>query len=227
MNRNRGTGAAIPLLVSLAVAGGLAAVAARAQTPAAGGAADTTQAAAATPDASTAPAAAARPKRLSWLSDELPLRVGDVVTILIDERTTASEWSSEEASHRRALKASFSAETDGTSAMGSTGVSSGWNASSSSGGQAGRRGALQTEVTARVTSIDAAGLATLEARKAVIVDGRRQEVVLKGVVRSQDVAPGNVVTSARLADLEVSYKGKKMAPRMGMIGKLVSAIWPF
>lgn len=220
MTTNRWAGAAIPLLVGLAMAGGLSAGTARAQTPAAGSA-DTTQAAPVTP------AAAVTPKRLSWLSDELPLRVGDVVTILIDEKTTASEWSSEEASHRRALKASFSAETDGTSAMGSTGVSSGWNASSGSAGQAGRRGALQTEVTARVTSIDAAGLATLEARKAVIVDGRRQEVVLKGVVRSQDVAPGNVVTSARLADLEVSYKGKKMAPKMGMIGKLVSAIWPF
>lgn len=192
----------------------------RAQEPAGGDSTGVTAA----PVAPTPPAA---PRRLSWLSDQLPLRVGDAVTILIDEQTTASEWSSEEASHRRSLKASLSAESDGTSAMGNTGVSSGWNSASSSGGQAGRRGALRTEVTARVVSIDEAGLATLEARKAVIVDGRRQEVMLKGVVRPQDVTPGNVVASARLADLEVSYKGKKMSPKMGMIGKMVSMIWPF
>ena len=48
-------------------------------------------AAAAAPDSTAAAPPARPPGRLSWLSDRLPLRVGDLLTVVVDEATAASE----------------------------------------------------------------------------------------------------------------------------------------
>jgi len=51
-------------------------------------------------------------------------------------------------------------------------------------------------------------------------------MTLQGFVRPQDIGAGNVVCSSRLAGATVQYKGKKMGPRLGILGRIISIIWP-
>jgi flagellar L-ring protein precursor FlgH len=202
-------------LVTLILTGALAG-AAGAQTPegaAAAGSATT----------SAAPPAA----RLDWFSDRLPLDVGSLVTVVIDEATSATETVDQQASNRRSLDASLSADLNGEPTIEPTAIGSNWNAQSREGGRASRSGSLYGEVTARVVELAPDGTARIEGTKQVTIDGRRQEIVVRGAVRPQDVSRNNVVYSSRLADADISYSGKKMGPKMGILGKVVSILWPF
>lgn len=188
--------------------------AAGAQAPAGGGAA---------PAAPAAPGAA----RFDWTSDRLPLEVGSLVTVVIDEATGATETVDQQGTERRSLDASLSADLNGEPTIEPTAIGSGWNAQSRSGGRASRSGSLYGEVTARVVELTADGAARIEGTKSITIDGRRQQVEVRGVVRPQDVSRTNVVYSSRLADADISYSGKKMGPKMGILGKVVSILWPF
>lgn len=100
------------------------------------------------------------------------------------------------------------------------------DASSDQQGVANRSGGLSASVTVRVTAIDANGNAKIEGHKLVTVDGRKQEIILTGVVRPEDVSSANVVLSSRIADAEIMYKGKKISPKQGIFGKLIGIFWP-
>jgi flagellar basal body L-ring protein FlgH len=169
-----------------------------------------------------------RPRgRASWVSDGVDLRPGDIVTVLIDEQTAAEEWVSESGSDKRTLRAELMMKSDGTLSPGATGPSSQYNADSKQSGQAGRQGGITGVLSTRVTSVDANGLASIEGKKSVTVDGRDQVITLKGLVRSQDLSSNNMVYSSRLADAAITYEGKKIKPKMGIIGKILGMLWPF
>ena len=53
-----------------------------------------------------------------------------------------------------------------------------------------------------------------------------QDVTLTGVIRTADVDARNQVRSDRIADVVLTYKGKKIAPRTGLLGSLLGILWP-
>jgi flagellar L-ring protein precursor FlgH len=198
------------------------------ETPAA-----TPPAVAATPEVAAAPDTTAPPppapvvvRRSSWTSDATPLRVGDVVTVLIDEETSARERVTNVGQDKRTLSADLKADANGKAAIKATGIESGWNTNSRNSGEANRQGNLTGTLSVRVLRVEPGGLAEIEGRKAVSVDGREQTMTLHGFVRPEDVSPGNVICSVRIADATIKYQGKKMGAKIGILGKLLSIIWP-
>ncbi len=179
------------------------------------------------PAAVSNPAPPARGDRAAWLSDRLGLREGDIVTVIIDEQTSAHEQVSQTGTDQHNVSANLSATSDGESAMGNTGFGSKWSADSREGGQADRKGGLSGVLSAQVLDVDTRGVARIEGHKTVTIDGRAQEITLTGRVRTEDLSSNNVVLSSRLADASISYKGKKMSAKKGIIGKIVSILWPF
>jgi flagellar L-ring protein precursor FlgH len=188
--------------------------------------ADTLAAAQSAPVPPTAPApVAVSPNRASWVSDRVVLQVGDILTVLIDEQTAASERVSLSGSAKRALKFDLEANADGEVAFGSTGIRGGWNGDSKDAGSANRAGDFVGTVSARVTALEPGGLARIEGTKKVNVDGREQEITLKGLVRPEDISGSNLIASSRIAEVQIGYKGKKIGPKTGIIGKILSFIW--
>ncbi len=172
------------------------------------------------------PAALPR-SRANWYSDRQPLRVGDIITIVVDEQTRASESVSQVASGSRSLGAKLNVGVDSASRIGpNKAFATSHDASSRDVGQASRNGDLTAVLTVRVTEIDAVGNAKVEGRKVVNVDGRAQNISLTGVVRPNDVSYDNLVSSSRVADAVITYKGKKIGPRTGILGKILSILWP-
>jgi flagellar L-ring protein precursor FlgH len=181
---------------------------------------------AAPPDSGAARVAVA-PPRAAWVSDRLPLRIGDLITVVVDEAAAASERVSNRATADRSQRAKLGIGIDEAVRLGpakdfSTGVES----SSNDVGEAGRRGELSAVLTVRVTAIDPYGIATVEGGKSVTVDGRAQQVQLKGLVRAEDVSPNNLVSSSRVAGAVITYNGKKIGPRSGILGKILAIFWP-
>ena len=184
-------------------------------------------------DTTTTPAVAPAPVaprgRLSWTSDRLPVRVGDLVTVTVDEQAEAREHVSKVSSGDRGMKASLKGNIDTGGASPSrydVGFNTGFGTNSRDVGDAQRTGGLSAVLTVRVTALESDGVARIEGHKMVTVDGRTQDVMLRGLIRTQDVLPGNTIYSSRIADAAITYKGKKIAPNGSFVGKLFGMVWP-
>lgn len=183
---------------------------------------------AAEPDAAAADSVAApaspiasprvRAPRASWLSDRLPLRAGDLVTVVVDEQTSARENVRNESTGNRSQRADLNAgiATDpriGPAKSFGTGVQS----SSRENGDAGRNSGFTTVLTVRIVSLEPNGVARIQGTKKVTLDGRAQDVTLTGIIRAEDVDAHNCVRSDAIADAQLTWKGKKMAPKTGLL----------
>lgn len=209
---------------TVARAAWLAALAAAMITIAAGSARAQTEA-----PADSAPKAIARPAapaRASWVSNRPVLAAGDIVTVIVDEATTARERTSQIASADRGQKATLGAVIDGETTFGDTKIQTGMDSDSRDVGEAARQGGLSGTLSARIVEITPGGIARIEGTKKITIDGRAQEMTLRGSIRLTDITPPNYVHSSRIADSEITYKGKKMGPRLGIIGKILSIVWP-
>lgn len=175
-----------------------------------------------------APAAPRRAPRADWLSDRRPLREGDLLMIVVDERTAATERVSTVATGQRGMRADLNAGlTDDDLRLGpQKSVRSGLANDSRDQGEARRQGDLVAVLSVRVVGFEPGGLARVRGAKTVSVDGRTQQVTLEGLVRPEDVGPGNTVQSGRVADAVIAYDGKKLGPRTGIVGRLLGLLWP-
>jgi flagellar L-ring protein FlgH len=180
-----------------------------------------------TADSVLTPPAPVKPPRASWLSDRLPLRVGDLVTVVVDEQTAASEHVSQIATGNRSQRADLNAGIGTDSRIGpNKSFGTGMTSNSRDVGDAGRTADFTAVLTVRVVEISPNGLAKISGGKKVTVDGRAQDVSLTGVIRAADVDAHNQVRSDRLADVVLTYKGKKIAPKAGFIGGFLAKLWP-
>ena len=177
----------------------------------------------ATAQDSTASAHLAAP-RASWLSDRVPLRPGDLITVVVDEQTAASERVSRVADGNRSstnrLHAQLPSSTKDVS------VQSGSLNNSRDVGEAGHSGDLTAVLTVTVVGVAPGGSLRVRGSRKVSVDGRLQTITLAGLVRAEDVDGFNRVLSSRIADAEITYKGGKIGPRTGIVGKILGMLWP-
>ena len=174
-----------------------------------------------------APAATPRPRRADWTSDRVTLRVGDVITVVVDEQTAARERVSTIASGSRSQRADLNAGIGTDARVGpNKSFGAGLKSDSRDVGEASRLGDLTAVLSVRVTEIEPNGLLRISGGKKVTVDGRLQEVSLTGSVRPQDVSARNTVPSDDIVDAVITYKGKKLAPRTGILGSILGILWP-
>ncbi len=214
-------------LVALALAGGMAVMAADgfAQAGAAAGAAVTDSAAANRDSmAAAAPRVTIPRTRAAWTGDRVALRVGDLLTVVVDEQIAASERVTRTSSDSRATSARLRAEL-GSDPM-NYNLQSGLDQGSRDFGEANREGDLTAVLTVRVTAIEPGGIARIEGARKVTVDGRVQDLSITGFIRPEDVMPSHYVLSSRIGEAVINYKGKKIGPRTGIIGKFLGMLWP-
>jgi flagellar L-ring protein precursor FlgH len=154
--------------------------------------------------------------------------VGDLLTVVVDEQTAARERVSTVATGNRDLQARMNAGlTDDDIRLGpQKGFGTGMQNNSRDVGEANRVGDLTAVLTVRVASVEAPGVYRIEGKKSVVVDGRTQDIALTGLVRSEDVTAGHTVVSGRIAEAVITYKGKKIGPRTGIVGKILGMLWP-
>ena len=143
----------------------------------------------------------------SMFADRVARHVGDVLTIQIIENTTATAVAGTN------TKEEYDAGLQGSGTGGldfiplfSAGGSS--KSEHKGDGRTVRQGRLTGVISARVVEVFPNGNLRVEGQKTLIINGERQLTVLSGVVRPEDISPGNVIRSDLIADAEITFKGK-------------------
>jgi flagellar L-ring protein precursor FlgH len=178
------------------------------------------------PATDTTPARPPVVPRASWLSDRRMFTVGDVLTIIVDEQTAASERTGRNASSSRAQSAGLNAASGTSPAIADIGFQNSLSQASDQSGRSDREGRLSATLSVRVAEIATDGGLVILGTREVSVDGRRQQMTLRGFVRPEDVSPQNVVLSSRIADAAISYRGNGIGPRRGILGGIAAIFWP-
>ena len=160
--------------------------------------------------------------------------VSDILTIQIIESSTASN--SANTSTKKEGDVSLKAPSlfgieGGASALNFASMLAGNSALSFAGqGSTSRTGQLQAFVSARVISVMPNGDLAIEGVKEVTINRERQILRIRGLVRSHDVTPGNVVLSTAIANMEVVFDGKGTvsdANKQGFLFRLFTWLTPF
>lgn len=183
-------------------------------------------AAAASAGATPALTTTAVPGRQSWFSDRRDFRVGDIVTILVDEYTLTSLDKTVNATDRRNRTLGLGITTPSGGSNYSLNTTN--NALSQSRGTDARTNRLTTDMSARVVAIAPNGVMQLKGTKQVAVEKTIVTLELTGWARAQDVTPDNFVQSYRLADAQLEYQAKGPLGKVkgGIIGRIIGALWP-
>ena len=173
---------------------------------------------------------------MSLFQGQRQWRVGDVITIVLNEAPQASRNSSlitERKASNDALSSSwtnsllspngFWGDVRGDinlnqAEIGSEGV-----------GTAAQANALSGVITAMVAEVMPNGNLIVEGRKQLSLTEGAEFIQVRGVVRTRDIQPDNTISSVRMAQAQISYRGTgnlAESTQPGWITQLLFKYWP-
>lgn len=162
----------------------------------------------------------------SLYADLRAFQTGDLVTVVLAERTSARRASASQAS--ATASTSGAASLPGGRVFGADAQVNGARASDS---QTAQSDALTGTLAARVVSVDPAGNLTIEGERRLNVDGATHLLRVRGTVRPADISRDNAVLSYQIAGADVEYRqeGRRlMRPRLlttvGLVAVVVAAV---
>jgi len=138
----------------------------------------------------------------SLTSDNRAYRVGDMLTVLVVENSSASANANTTAEKSGGLTFGMKTSTRGESGSLQLGDTFGGK------GQIQRSGRLLAQLSVIVRDVDAAsGTLSVAGEQQILVNDEKQEIKLSGKVRPIDILDNNTVLSTRLAEAHISYIG--------------------
>ena len=165
--------------------------------------------------------------------DQRASQLHDVVTIVVADRASALSRGSTTATRKSQASGGITALAGPVRASGPLSQMANLGSKSQLDGQGetSRESVLETTVSARVTHVLPNGNLVVEGTKDVWINSERQRVTVRGLVRWNDLSPGNRVSSDRLADLEVRVDGKGVVQdairRPSFLYRLLTGLLPF
>ena len=156
-------------------------------------------------------------------------RVGDPLTIVLVERTSASK----SAGSKLDSGGGFSItppSTGNLSLFKSSDASVSGSRNFNGTGSADQANALSGEVSVTVAAVYPNGTMLVQGQKRVTLNRGDEFVQIKGIVRVADITADNRVPSTRVADARIAYTGKgdvARASRQGWLSRFFSVISPF
>jgi flagellar L-ring protein precursor FlgH len=165
-------------------------------------------------------------------------RVGDLVTVRIDEDPHAMGGAGTQVDR----EANYSLGVDGLFGL-TTALARAYpdldptrlvglmSSSSFDGhGQTSRSSRLEAAVAVRVRRVLPNGDLFVEGTKVLLVNDEELHIYLSGVIRPQDIAQDNSISSGSIADAEVEFTGRgdlSQTQRQGWLARLLAEITPF
>ncbi|MDR2726391.1 MAG: flagellar basal body L-ring protein FlgH [Deltaproteobacteria bacterium] len=104
------------------------------------------------------------------------------------------------------------------------------NSDNTSKGETNRENIVTATVAARVVRLLPGGAMQIEGARETRVNNETQYLVVRGIIRSVDVAADNSVTSNRIADAHIAYYGEGVIAdktKPGWLTRLLDNFWPF
>lgn len=156
----------------------------------------------------------------SLFSDVKARRVGDIVTILIQENTTASSRANTDAGHEQ--------ELSGSQGRGVLDFLPLWSFDSKiqykGNGSTQRQGRIRGEMTAKIVEVLGGSSYRIEGRREVSINGERETIIVSGIIRARDIDALNRVLSTHIADAKITYDGKGVVEKAHQPGFLTKIL---
>jgi flagellar L-ring protein precursor FlgH len=171
--------------------------------------------------------------------DRKAYRVGDIITITLNERTQASKNAGSQ------IQKDSSAEIGLTSLFGgavsaanpfsdnklSLGAEYGANRDTKGDSKAAQGNSLSGSITVTVAEVLPNGILAVRGEKWMTLNTGDELVRIAGLVRADDIATDNTVASTRIADARITYSGTGAfadASQPGWLDRFfISPLWPF
>ena len=160
-------------------------------------------------------------------------RVGDIITILVQEKASAVSTGTVKTARNSSLKSSISAAGGITRATGPWANLAGVGTQTSLDGQGttSRDTTLNATISAVVTQVLPNGGLVIQGTKNVKINSENQVLSLRGIVRPVDLSTANLVPSDRVAQMELQVNGKGVVAdsvrRPFVLYRLIMGILPF
>lgn len=165
-------------------------------------------------------------------------QVGDMVQVRIDENPRATGDATTETSRESSyslgadglfgLTAAITQAFPGLDPTEMLGLMS--SSSFSGGGAVGRSSRIDASIAVRVRDVLPNGDLFVEGTKILMINDEELHIYLSGVIRPQDIAEDDSISSTRIADAEIEITGRgdlTDAQRRGWLAEILDEITPF
>ncbi|EJV1366450.1 flagellar basal body L-ring protein FlgH [Pseudomonas aeruginosa] len=171
--------------------------------------------------------------------DRKAFRVGDIITITLNEKTQASKKANsdiqKDSKTKMGLTSLFGSgmATNNPIGGGDLSLSAEYGGSRDAKGdsQAGQSNSLTGSITVTVAEVLPNGILSVRGEKWMTLNTGNELVRIAGLVRADDIATDNTVSSTRVADARITYSGTGAfadASQPGWLDRFfLSPLWPF
>lgn len=175
---------------------------------------------------------------LALFTDRKAHRVGDIIEIILSERTSSTKSSSVVTKKENTV--------DIQEAQGGVGTILGSNVSAanlslltdligkrnfSGNGDAEQNNSLNGSITVTVSGVQSNGNLMVRGEKWMTLNQGDEYIRISGLLRPEDITPNNTVASTKLANARITYSGQGVvanSTKMGWLSRFFnSEYWPF
>jgi flagellar L-ring protein precursor FlgH len=176
---------------------------------------------------------------ISLYQDHLASRVGDILTVRLEEQTQAAKQAQLKANKTNSNNTNNGTMNDANGtlkpyllggAVSSLIFNTGTDLQFNGKGTTDQSNKLRGTISVTVTRVLSNSNLVIQGESWVTINQGREYVRLTGIVRNEDIEPGNVVSSQRIADARISYTGSGQvgnAARGGLLTQLMYKFFPY
>ncbi|KAF2393517.1 MULTISPECIES: flagellar basal body L-ring protein FlgH [Pseudomonas] len=148
-------------------------------------------------------------------SDRKAFRVGDIITITLNERTQASKGANSQIDKTSKTNIGLTSlfggglSTNDPVGSGSLSLDAGYSGDRATNGasKSGQSNSLTGSITVTVADVLPNGIIAVRGEKWMTLNSGDELVRIAGLVRADDIATDNTVSSTRVADARITYSG--------------------
>ncbi|MBA4707109.1 flagellar basal body L-ring protein FlgH [Aquitalea aquatica] len=177
----------------------------------------------------------------SFFRDDIPSRIGDSLTVVIQERASSSLSAESKGSRRTDIENGLSADLDTPFVNHMFGWSSGKKSLSgklgASGGETvdGRgsrsnNSSFTSSISVTVVDVLANGYLRVSGEKQVQINDDNEQIRLSGTVNPRDIQPGSLVSSTKLTDVRLEQQAtgnQRLFTTPGWLTRFFMSVLPF
>ncbi len=141
------------------------------------------------------------------VTDLRAARAGDLVTILVDEQSSADKSGETKLNRASSFASQVSRPSWLRRLLDSLLMAGTANSDYDGKSSTNRSDHATAQITARVMRVLDNGNMLIEGRRLVVANDEAQTIVISGVIRPQDISADNIVRSSSIADAEVRLEG--------------------
>ena len=176
----------------------------------------------------------------NFFQDLRAYKVGDLVTVNIVETSKASKKAGTNSSRDSSISAGIDNALGWENKLGRIGIPEVFDKtamfkgsiknSSQGAGSTSRDESMTASITARVMQVRPNGNLFIKGTREIKVNSETQYIILSGLIRPEDISPGNTILSSYIGNAKIEYSGDgsisdKQKP--GWLTRIVDFIWPF